>query len=144
MDQLRNHEKSVGVGIIALLSILPFGSVGLAQTQMQMALGGVTGTYYMIGVPVAKYVNEHSKMLKVTPNTSGGSVENIRRVDAGLAQLGMIQTDVMYPAWQTKGTLMKSMTLEISIPSFGSTSPRPRRRRRCVSQSQPSPPPNHD
>jgi chemotaxis response regulator CheB len=44
----------------------------------------------------------------------------------------------------TKGTLMKSMTLEISIPSFGSISPRPRRRRRRVSQSQPSPPPNHD
>jgi hypothetical protein len=40
---------------------------------------------------------------------------------------------------QTKGTLMKSMTLEISIPSFGSISPRPRRRHRRVSQSQPSP-----
>ena len=48
------------------------------------------------------------------------------------------------PQDKTKGTLMKSMTLEISIPSFGSISPRPRRRHRRVSQSQPSPPPNHD
>jgi TRAP transporter TAXI family solute receptor len=85
------------LGIIFLLVFLLFKSEALAQTQMQMALGGVTGTYYMIVVPVAKYVNEHSKIIKVTPNTSGGSVENIRKW-TGLANLDA-QTDVMHPAW---------------------------------------------
>ena len=99
MNMCRNLNKLILVGIMLLFASLFLGSEGWAQTQMQMALGGVTGTYYMIGVPVAKYVNDHSKIIKVTPNTSGGSVENIRRVDAGLAQLGMTQTDVMYPAW---------------------------------------------
>jgi len=54
----------------------------------------------MIGAPLAKYVNEHSKNMKITPNTSGGGVENIRRVDdGGSAQLGMTAPETMYQGW---------------------------------------------
>lgn len=69
------------------------------KRMLQVSTGGVTGTYYMIAAPLAKYVNEHSPNLRMTPNTSGGGYENIRRVDAGLAQLGMTQPDTMYEAW---------------------------------------------
>ncbi len=86
------------LGAVGFVLILLGGSA-MAQTHLQMALGGVTGTYYMIGAPLAKYVNEHSKNMKVTPNTSGGGVENIRRVDAGTAQLGITAPETMYQAW---------------------------------------------
>jgi len=98
---MRKKEKKLKKALVATLLIawflVPSGASG--QTQMQMSLGGVIGTYYMIGAPLAKYINEHTKMLMVTPSTSGGSVENIRRVDSGSSHLGMTQTDVMYPAW---------------------------------------------
>jgi TRAP transporter TAXI family solute receptor len=73
-----------------------------AQMKLQLSLGGVTGTNYMIGAPLAKYINENSKTMAITPNTSGGEVENIRRVDAGLAQLGMTTPPTMYQAWNSE------------------------------------------
>ena len=90
--------------VAVLVTVLFLGSLlvvheGAAQTQLQMSLGGVTGTMYMTGAPLAKYVNEQSKNMKITPNTSGGGVENIRRVDSGAAQLGMTMPETMYQAW---------------------------------------------
>jgi TRAP transporter TAXI family solute receptor len=82
-----------------------------AQTMLQMPTGGVTGSYYMTGAPMAKYINENSKTIRVTPNTSGGSVENLRRVDSGTAQLGMTSQELMYAAWHGEkpfGTQMRN------------------------------------
>lgn len=72
----------------ALILSSPFAAH--AQTMLQMPTGGVTGSYYMSGAPLSKCINEHSKKIRVTPNTSGGGVENLRRVDSGTAQIGMV------------------------------------------------------
>ena len=90
-------STTCGAALAAMAVAWP--SVGPAQTQLQMPTGGITGSYYMIGAPMAKYVNEASKLVRVTPNTSGGSVENLRRVEAATAQLGMTSQDLMYAAW---------------------------------------------
>jgi TRAP transporter TAXI family solute receptor len=84
-------------------------SAGFAQTMLQMPTGGVTGSYYMIGAPMAKFINEHSKLIRVTPNTSGGSVENQRRVESGAAQLGMTSQDLMYAGWRGEKPFDKPM-----------------------------------
>ncbi len=76
-------------------------TIGAAHAQdvrLQLTTGGVTGTYYMIAAPLAKYIGDNSN-LEVTPNTSGGGYENLRRVDAGQAQFGMTQPDTMFQAW---------------------------------------------
>ncbi|MBI4189340.1 MAG: hypothetical protein HY525_02235 [Betaproteobacteria bacterium] len=77
--------------------------------MLQMPTGGVTGSYYMIGAPLAKLVNEHSKQIRITPNTSGGGVENLRRVEGGMAQLGMVQVELMYAGWHGEKPFNKSM-----------------------------------
>lgn len=97
-----------GAAITAAALVWP-SAAGSAQTMLQMPTGGVTGSYYMIGAPLAKYINEHSKMIQVTPNTSGGSVENLRRVDAGTAQLGMTSQELMYAAWHGEKPFGKPM-----------------------------------
>lgn len=94
--KLRTLTVLVFVGLILVLGL--YGE-GQAQMQLQMPLGGVRGSYYMIGAPVAKYVNEHSDKIRVTPNTSGGGVENIRRVSPGIAHLGMATAVEMYKSW---------------------------------------------
>jgi TRAP transporter TAXI family solute receptor len=85
--------------LAAAAAFAALGNVAAAPTMLQMPTGGVTGTYYMIGSPLAQYINDHSANIRVTPNTSGGGYENIRRVDAALAQIGMTQPDTMYQAW---------------------------------------------
>ncbi len=86
-------------GLVALSALAFFPLNGLAETQIQMPLGGVTGSFYMVGAALAKFVNDNSKTIKITPNTSGGGVENIRRVDSGGAQLGMTLPETMHQAW---------------------------------------------
>jgi TRAP transporter TAXI family solute receptor len=95
----KSWKTSAVCGALSAVMGLALHSAGHAQTMLQMPTGGVTGSYYMIGAPTAKFINEHSKLIRVTPNTSGGSVENIRRVDSGSAQLGMTSQELMYAAW---------------------------------------------
>ncbi len=96
-------------GAVFVAMTFTWQSAGFAQTMLQMPTGGVTGTFYMIGAPLAKFVNEHSKQIRITPNTSGGSVENLRRVESGMAQLGMVQVEMMYAGWQGEKPFDKPM-----------------------------------
>ena len=93
----------------AMLLAMAWQPAAVAQTMLQMPTGGVTGSYYMIGAPTAKFINENSKLIRVTPNTSGGSVENQRRVESGAAQLGMTSQDLMYAGWNGQKPFDKPM-----------------------------------
>jgi TRAP transporter TAXI family solute receptor len=97
--------------LVVFLVILTMGIYGetQAKTQLQMPLGGVRGSYYMIGAPTAKYINDKSSMISVTPNTSGGGVENIRRVSQGEAQLGMATAMEMQKSWHGIAPFKKQM-----------------------------------
>jgi TRAP transporter TAXI family solute receptor len=79
------------------------------QTSAQITTGGVTGTYYMIAAPLANYVNENSKKLRLTPSTSGGGFENLRRVESAQAQFGMTQPETMAQAWNGEKPFDKPM-----------------------------------
>jgi TRAP transporter TAXI family solute receptor len=105
----RDWKASTFVAALSVLAGFAVQPGAFAQTMLQMPTGGVTGSYYMIGAPTAKFINEHSKLIRVTPNTSGGSVENIRRVDAGSAQLGMTSQELMYAAWRGEKPFDKQM-----------------------------------
>jgi TRAP transporter TAXI family solute receptor len=98
----------IGICAAAVLT-LAWQSAGHAQTMLQMPTGGVTGSYYMTGAPLSKCINEVSKLIRVTPNTSGGGVENLRRVESGSAQLGMVQVDLMYTGWRGEKPFDKPM-----------------------------------
>ena len=83
---------------VGFFSILFFGGDALAKTQLQMTLGGLSGSYYMIGSPVAKFVNENSQKIQITP-VVGGGLENVRRVNAGVAEIGMTSPVELYKGW---------------------------------------------
>ncbi len=73
--------------------------------------GGVTGTYYPTGGSISKIVNKKSDVynLKVTVESTGGSVFNVNAILAGDLEFGMVQSDRQYQAyygtaeWKDKG-----------------------------------------
>ena len=73
--------------------------------------GGVTGTYYPTGGSISKIVNKKSDVynLKVTVESTGGSVFNVNAIIAGDLEFGMVQSDRQYQAysgtaeWADKG-----------------------------------------
>ncbi len=99
---------SLAAASLALATAGMCASVG-AQTAAQITTGGVTGTYYMIAAPLASYINENSKLLRISPSTSGGGFENLRRVDSGQAQFGMTQPETMSQAWNGEKPFAKAM-----------------------------------
>ncbi|MCL4744156.1 MAG: TAXI family TRAP transporter solute-binding subunit [Burkholderiaceae bacterium] len=104
----RNAARALAKTVLAISTVLGSG-VAVAQTATQIATGGVTGTNYMIAAPLANYINENSKILRVSPSTSGGAYENLRRVDSAQAQFGMTQPDAMTKAWNGEKPFDKPM-----------------------------------
>lgn len=66
-----------------------------AADELTMATGGETGTYYAVGNVMATTLNPilENSQLKVV--VSGGSQDDILRIEDGEAQLGTVQNDVM-------------------------------------------------
>ena len=67
-------------------------------TSLNFTTGGDQGTYYGFGGVLAGKVGEATSTT-VTAITSGGSQANIEAMDAGDAQLGFVQSDVMAYAY---------------------------------------------
>lgn len=68
-------------------------------TSLTFTTGGDQGTYYGFGGVVAQKVGEATSTT-VTAIVSGGSQANIENMQAGDAQLGFVQSDVMAYAYQ--------------------------------------------
>jgi hypothetical protein len=104
----RNSTHTLTAFVVAL-GVNGFAAPVAAETSAQITTGGMTGTYYMIAAPLASYINDSSGTLRVTPSTSGGGYENLRRVDSGQAEFGMTQPETMAKAWNGEEPFGKKM-----------------------------------
>lgn len=82
-----------------------------AKRFVTIGTGGITGVYFPVGKAIAKLVNAQSKLygLRVTVESTGGSVFNINAVLNGDMDLGVAQSDRQFEAakgrseWAEKG-----------------------------------------
>ena len=111
-------KKICLVSFIAIVAVFLIGS-GIATPPSAYArlrfvtvgTGGVTGIYYPTGGAIGRIVNKKSKQynLKVTVESTGGSVFNVNAVMAGDLEFGVVQSDRQYQAvnalgdWKEKG-----------------------------------------
>lgn len=86
--------------LLALLMALTmiFGVSAALADDLTFTTGGQAGTYYAYGNVLAQYVAGHSDV-SVTAVAGNGSADNIDKLDMGLAQLGFVQNDVAYYAF---------------------------------------------
>ncbi len=73
----------------------------LAQQYLRIGTGGMAGTYYPVGVVVAKLVSQPGKII-ATAQTSNGSLGNVIGVASGSLETGFSQADVA--TWAQGGT----------------------------------------
>ncbi|MPZ55190.1 MAG: TAXI family TRAP transporter solute-binding subunit [Rhizobiales bacterium] len=98
--QPRKSLVALGFGCVVAVATVPGSSFAQdASRMLQLSTGGVTGSFYLIGAPLSNYVNNNSPRLRLTPSTSGGGYENLRRVNSGQAQLGMATPDALFEGW---------------------------------------------
>lgn len=69
------------------------------KTQfIDIATGGVAGTYYPLGGAIAEILNHNMDNVKATAQSTGASVANINLLNGGSVQLALVQNDVSYYA----------------------------------------------
>lgn len=96
------NRKILFLSILSAIAVLAIGSiatVGNAQNFFTIGTGGVTGVYYPVGGATAKIVNEAGTGLRLTVESTGGSVFNIKAIQAGQLDLAVAQSDVVYQAY---------------------------------------------
>ncbi|HSK69623.1 MAG TPA: TAXI family TRAP transporter solute-binding subunit [Candidatus Limnocylindria bacterium] len=89
------------LSLLLALALLLSASAALAETTyLGFSTGGTAGTYYPLGGEIAALWMAHIPDLDVTVASSGGSKDNILKMQAGEAELGLVQNDVMFYAYQ--------------------------------------------
>ncbi len=75
-----------------------------AMRYATIGTGGVTGVYYPTGGAISKMVNKKRSEynLRVTVESTGGSVFNVNAIMAGDLEFGVIQSDRQYQAYNGK------------------------------------------
>lgn len=88
-----------------LTGILFFSATTLAYAAkykyVTIGTGGVTGVYYPTGGAIARIVNKKKKQygIRVTVESTGGSVFNTNAILSGDLEFGIVQSDRGFQAW---------------------------------------------
>lgn len=81
-----------------LLAMIMTVACASAMAELTFTTGGPSGTYYAFGGVLAQYVSDNSDV-DITAITGEGSAANIDMLDMDFAQLGFVQSDVAYYAY---------------------------------------------
>ena len=93
---------------VLLAGIFVFCAIGESRAATRfvtIGTGGVTGVYYPVGGAISKLVNAKRKEynLRMTVESTGGSVFNVNALANGDIELGVVQSDIQYQAYNGKG-----------------------------------------
>jgi uncharacterized protein len=81
---------------IAIVFILSIALTGCAtqKTNLILATGGTSGTYYPFGGAIAQIFNTKIENMNVTAQATGASVENLKLIGKKEAELAIVQNDM--------------------------------------------------
>jgi uncharacterized protein len=112
---LRISIVAVSLSVIAAIAVAFFQH---SRTQkLTLAAGSVSGESYILGAALKKVVERHYPKIRITLSETGGTVENLRMLEDGRAQLATAQADVVPgPAARMIATLYDD-TFQLLVPS---------------------------
>ena len=91
--------KRFGWIAAGLIGVAIAGSA-LAQTRISIATGGTGGVYYPLGGGIANVLSKYVPNMQATAEVTGASVDNMKLVGAGKAEVGFTMADTAWDAYQ--------------------------------------------
>lgn len=70
---------------------------------LSIVTGGTGGVYFPYGGGMSTVINRHIPYLRATAEVTGASVENVRMITEGTAELALIMNDVAFQAYSGEG-----------------------------------------
>jgi TRAP transporter TAXI family solute receptor len=110
-------------GILALTGLF-FASapdVGAQSTQLSIVTGGTGGVYYPLGGGLANVLTKTMTGVQATAEVTGGSVDNLKAIGAGQADIGFSMVDAGMDALEGKGKFTSKLpvrTLAVIYPNI--------------------------
>ena len=90
--------KRIGWFAAGLVGVALAGSA-LAQTRISIATGGTGGVYYPLGGGIANVLSKYVPNMQATAEVTGASVDNMKLVGAGKAEVGFTMADTAWDAY---------------------------------------------
>jgi TRAP transporter TAXI family solute receptor len=107
--------------VCAALLCLLVGTPALAQTKtLAIATGGTGGIFYPLGGGLANMLSKKLTDIQATAEVTGGSVDNIKLLESGQADLGFMTGDVAADAVRAEGRFKKPVPLRTIVTVYAS------------------------
>ncbi|MEC9482445.1 MAG: TAXI family TRAP transporter solute-binding subunit [Halomonas sp.] len=103
---MKRHALSAAMLSGALMGAATLSTPAVAQENfLTIGTGGQTGVYYVVGQSMCRMVNRSEEMsIKCNAPSTGGSVANINGIKSDELDMGVVQSDVAYRAYNGEGT----------------------------------------
>ncbi len=118
---MRRTTRRTLLRLAAATLVAPLAARAQPTRRLAITTGGVGGVYNPLGGGMAAVLSRHIPGLMAIAETTGGSVENLKRIGAGKADLGFAMVDVAWAAAQGtdrfKGARVDARTLMVLYPN---------------------------
>jgi hypothetical protein len=110
----RRRVLAVGAGAAAAAAL---GGPAVAQgrSRITVVTGGTGGVFYPYGGGLAKILTEKVPNMQANAQVTGGSVDNVKLVHAGDAEIGFATLDSAYEGLQGQGAYAKEGKQDIRV-----------------------------
>ena len=86
----------IAAGLIGVV----MASSAVAQVRISIATGGTGGVYYPLGGGIANVLSKYVPNMQATAEVTGASVDNMKLVGGGKAEVGFTMADTAWDAYQ--------------------------------------------
>jgi hypothetical protein len=98
MSCIRTRHVLAAIVAAAALAALPAGAQ--QQNRISITTGGTGGVYYPLGGGMANVLSKYVPGLQATAEVTGGSVDNLKLINAGKSEVGFSMVDASWEAYQ--------------------------------------------
>jgi len=93
-----NRNRGVVGAIVGLTLAITSAAVWAQTARISISTGGTGGVYYPLGGGMANVLSKHVPGLQATAEVTGGSVDNLKLLGAGKAEVGFSMVDAAWDA----------------------------------------------
>ncbi|MDB5484286.1 MAG: C4-dicarboxylate transporter substrate-binding protein [Tardiphaga sp.] len=112
--------KAITIGV-AMLGLMLGNGAALSQTKtLAIATGGTGGIFYPLGGGLANMLSKKLPDTQATAEVTGGSVDNIKLLESGQADMGFMTGDVAADAVKGEGKFKKAVPLRTIVAIYSS------------------------